>query len=288
MMYTIVPKPVTGPADNEIWYTSNDNNKLIWWALDYVPTEQIATLGGDNYGENVFYTPGDSGYERIYGYDVLYHEYDKDKECFVLKFDKPLTETFWKFGHPIGGDGEGVACGRNITSFILPNSVNYIMEYTFYCCDRLASINIPNSVTSIGENVFYGCSSLPIENNLRYADTYLVEAVGDTLPTYSIREGTNWIGQFAFSNRSLTSITIPNGVTRIGDGAFWACYKLTSITISNSVTIIGDGAFAYCTGLTSITFKGTMEQWNAIAKGGYWNVDTPATYVQCSDGQVAL
>ncbi|MDR1371646.1 MAG: leucine-rich repeat domain-containing protein, partial [Dysgonamonadaceae bacterium] len=51
---------------------------------------------------------------------------------------------------------------------------------------------------------------------------------------------------------SLVSITIPNGVTELRDGAFQSCSGLTSITISESVTSIGYYAFAYCN-LTSIT-----------------------------------
>ena len=50
----------------------------------------------------------------------------------------------------------------------------------------------------------------------------------------------------------MTSVTIPNSVTSIGDESFWACSGLTSVTIPNSVTSIGDKAFRYCYGLTRI------------------------------------
>jgi hypothetical protein len=48
-------------------------------------------------------------------------------------------------------------------------------------------------------------------------------------------------------------MTIGNGVTSIGDWAFYECSGLKSVTIPDSVTSIGEGAFAYCSGLTSVT-----------------------------------
>ena len=52
---------------------------------------------------------------------------------------------------------------------------------------------------------------------------------------------------------SLTSVTIPNSVTSIGDYAFLYCDSLTAITIGNGVTSIGELAFGYCTSLERLT-----------------------------------
>ncbi len=73
-----------------------------------------------------------------------------------------------------------------------------------------------------------------------------------------INDGVTSIGNYAFCDTSgngavLMSVTIPNSVTSIGEGAFYGCTNLTSITISSSVTSIGEGAFAICVSLTSIT-----------------------------------
>ena len=60
------------------------------------------------------------------------------------------------------------------------------------------------------------------------------------------------IEEGAFRVCSLTSITIPDSITSIGNYAFESCAALTTITIPNSVTSIGGRAFLGCCGLTSI------------------------------------
>ena len=62
------------------------------------------------------------------------------------------------------------------------------------------------------------------------------------------------IGFCAFKGCSrLTSLTLPAGITKIGDGAFSGCSGLTSLTLPAGITKIGFGAFYGCSGLTSLT-----------------------------------
>ena len=69
----------------------------------------------------------------------------------------------------------------------------------------------------------------------------------------------------------VTKVSIPEGITSIGYGAFANCNDLTSITIPSSVTSIGISAFFRCVQLANIYFRGTEEEWGAITKGDRWN-----------------
>ena len=74
------------------------------------------------------------------------------------------------------------------------------------------------------------------------------------MTSVTIPKGVTSIGEYAFYGCSgLISVTIPESVTSIGDGAFSGCSGLTSVTIPESVTSIGGSAFRGCSGLTSVT-----------------------------------
>ena len=81
-----------------------------------------------------------------------------------------------------------------------------------------------------------------------------------------IKDGVTSIGNFAFYNcTSLTSITIPDSVTSIELAAFNNCNNLTSITIPDSVTSIESYAFCNCSNLTSITIPDSVTNIGAAA-----------------------
>lgn len=84
---------------------------------------------------------------------------------------------------------------------------------------------------------------------------------------------------------TLCEFIVPNGVTSIGECAFYGCPRFTNISIPTSVTSIEPDAFANSQSLTVINYAGTMEQWNSIFKGEDWNYNiSDICTIYCSDG----
>lgn len=80
-----------------------------------------------------------------------------------------------------------------------------------------------------------------------------------SLSSVTIPDGVTSIGSSLFYNcYSLSSVTIPSSVTSIGSSVFYNCYSLSSITIPSGVTIIDGSAFYSCYSLSNIVIPNTV------------------------------
>jgi hypothetical protein len=111
----------------------------------------------------------------------------------------------------------------------------------------------------------------------------IIPSTYNSLPVTEIRGLYEWEGAFN-SCSSLTSITIPDSVTSIGDYAFESCSSLTSITIPDSVTSIGDGAFRHCSSLTSITIPDSV---TSIGEDAFYDC-TSLSSITIPDGVTSI
>ncbi|MBE6637310.1 MAG: leucine-rich repeat domain-containing protein [Ruminococcaceae bacterium] len=156
-----------------------------------------------------------------------------------------LTTVVLEAGVATIGDEAFKECSA-VTSIDLPDGLLSIGEEAFFGCSSLARVSVPPSLASIGEGAFGFCSQLLSVHLTDVGAWCGVILHGEYAnPT---RNG----GQFYVNGEPLTVLDIPDGMTSIGDYAFFAAPSLTAVTLPDSVTTIGTAAFSHCDKLKSI------------------------------------
>lgn len=106
----------------------------------------------------------------------------------------------------------------SITDVYLSNEVTVIDSLAFSGCTSLSGFNIPSSVQYIYSDAFDGCPG-KTEDNLNYLDTYLLGFADTSVGSYTVKDGTRFIGKNIWGYRELydiTSFSIPSSVEYIG------------------------------------------------------------------------
>jgi hypothetical protein len=181
-----------------------------------------------------------------------------------------VTIPFQINGLPVTAIGDSAFRASRSLTVNIPDTITSIGDLTFFY-SALTNIAIPSSVTNIGSSAFGSCFGLRAiivdADNSSYSSangvlfnknqTALIQCPCGKTGSYTVPDSTTYIGDSAFADCFLTSVTIGSSVTNIGDSAFSGC-DLQNFMIPDRVLNIGFSAFAYCSGLTNVTIGNSV------------------------------
>ncbi len=157
------------------------------------------------------------------------------------------------------------AAYSSLTNVSYSSIITNIGPSAFSGCSGLSSVTIPDGVTNIGDSAFSGCSGLTAVYITDLAKWCGISFEGyDANPLY-------YAHNLYLNGSLITDLIIPDGVTGIGDSAFYNYTNLTSVTIPDNVTSIGASAFSGCSGLMSVTVpqSACVRQMSSIFPSSY-------------------
>lgn len=235
--------------------------------------------------------------------------------AFSASAEPPATFISGDFTYTLNPDGtaEIFSYSGNAESLTLPTELDGIKVTSigyeaFRRNETLKSVTVPEGIVNIGTAAFTSCKKLealtlpedlelfkytaientPLyknpdnwEDGTLYISNHLVKKnQGPGWDTYEVKEGTISICLFAFEHNSkLKTVTLPQSLKRIGNGAFSLCAKLEKINLPENLTYLGVGAFENCTKLEKINIPAGIEVINerAFESSGLKEVTIPST-----------
>ena len=299
---TIVCKSTTPPELGSDVFQAIDLSKISL----YVPAESLlAYQEADQWNSCNIYSSVASGTCGVAGDDVqwaLYGDgniiisgngkmadYELENVPWAL-YKEDITKALIVDGVTRLGNNAFNDC-YNMTSVTIYRSLNEFGDDSFSSCGSLNAVKILNleQWCKINFSTFY-CNplheaehlylngseitgELVIPNTVVNIGTWaFVNCRGIT--SVVVPEGVERIGQGSFNNSSISQISLPSTLTSIGGASFLGCANLSSLSIPNNVTTIDEYAFRNCTGLESVTIGNGVESIGNWAFSGCTNLET--------------
>ena len=266
-----------GPADNEIWYTA---------------TAKVTPYKTNVFGATIVYNEWNStSGEGVITFDGAVSRIGNE----AFRYCKDLTSIIIPNSVTMIGQS-AFEDTTSLTYIDIPESVVTIANFAFWGCTGMQHISIPNSVNSMGELVFNNCTgellincNVPDQNSLTgvfnlskftkvtignnvssmgnnaflgcksLTDVYVFDIAAWCGISFASTSSTPFLyAQNLYVNGKLvTNLVIPEGVTSIGNYAFYGCSSIASITIHKDVASINRNAFYGCLNLVEVYCKPT-------------------------------
>ncbi len=205
-----------------------------------------------------------NGYYSSYEDAFIVNRISSDEEVVIIDED----EDRMIIGDPIS---QGcVLNADNCTKLIMPDSVIGIGNLAFEDCTRLSDVTLSNSLKSIGYGAFAGTglTAIDLPDSLTSIDEGAFRATKITNVTVPGSVGKLVDGRAAnerfaagvFADcKFLQSVTLQQGISKVGDFSFYGCLSLNSVSFANSVATIGNEAFSGCRSLSSLSLPSGLK-----------------------------
>lgn len=182
------------------------------------------------------------------------------------------------FAGPVSMVGDSVFENQFLTALCLPDCVSWLGERALFN-SSLSAFRTPRNLNTVGRHAFGQCDELTRfygpwasedESSIILEDGLLAAyAPGRVSGRVEIPQGAVRLADYLFfRDTRITELVLPEGLTTIGENAFWNLPLLESVILSSTVQSVGRFAFAYCRQLGS--FQGSSA---LIRDGGRSLVD---------------
>lgn len=246
-------------------------------------------------GDNAGYIIYDNGTMEINGYGKTY---DYTRNAPWRSFADKIKSV--KISSEITALGSDCFVDLNVNSLYIPSSVQSIGAYAvgyFYSTNnqkyqKYDQFEISGTAGSFAEQyakdngfVFLNTSD---ESSGKCGDNATWSLSSDgvlTISGYGMMDNYE-SGHAEWSDKSFSSVVIAEGITSVGDNAFFGCTQLSSIVIPDSIVSIGDMVFYGCTGLSEIKFNGALTSIGdeAFARSGVKSISLPDVSQNIGEG----
>ena len=157
--------------------------------------------------------------------------------------------------------GKSAFKSSGLTMIDLPEGIESIEEETFSLCFSFAKINLPTSLKQIGRSAFQSCKITEVHIKSVSQWISIEFAGGDSNPlggshgTIFRRSG----GRLIIDNKDYTSLSLPAGVSEIGDYLFSGCAGFKELIIPEGIKSIGNNSFSGCPNIERIVLPSTIQ-----------------------------